>query len=332
MSASLVFLDTDIDVYGVINDSGLELAVVETRNSDVPGVDFSLSDSFAITLNETEFTADTKFTFSFSLNLDRYSVTGINLGSYDGTSVKFINDLSLTATYSITDWHDDGLNFFANVDVNVLGFDIGGQVTLDASITNISQLPNRIESWIEDEVVSDLKDAVNPLKNKDLEKLLDELKNIFNLWGSDIMNVLFAAGHDIVAIASAFKDYLGVGMDEVASGLLDLGNDVSHVADAIGSVFNATQQEVVSGLIAAGVAVEHAVSTVFGEAGDELKDGFGFVGSSITSLATDAVDAVESFVTDDVAKFADQTLSDVGNFLEGAGEAIAHVFSSCEIM
>jgi hypothetical protein len=80
-------------------------------------------------------------------------------------------------------------------------------------------------------------------------------------------------------------------INEVASGLLDLGHDLDIVTSTLGIVFDASAQEIVSGLTSAGVAAEHAVSTTFGDAGAELASRFGFVGSSITSLATDSCSA-----------------------------------------
>jgi hypothetical protein len=193
LSATLNFLGAGLDVYGVINDSGLVLTVTAAKNTTVPGVEFSLSDTYNITINQDRFTTETKFTFQFGLNLPNIEVWGVSLGSFDVSAVSFTDDLLLTATYNITEWQNDELDFFVGVDLDVLGFDIQEHLDLDASVSNIIQLPNAIESFIVDKVVDYLEAQLNPLE--DFEKGFQALAGAFNVFGEDAINVLSEAGH-----------------------------------------------------------------------------------------------------------------------------------------
>lgn len=201
MSATLDFLGAQLDAFGLINDSGLQLSITDSENLGVPGVDFSLSETFALTINASQFIAKTNFTYSFGLSLSRFSVAGVSLGSYDGSLVNFTDDLSLAVTYSGSDWENDGLDFSAGVNVeDVLGTSVGGRVDLDASYTNLSQLPGAIESYVEDQVYDWLKDQLNPFKDpgkdlENLEKLAELLRDGFNLFGHELMNMFSEAGH-----------------------------------------------------------------------------------------------------------------------------------------
>ena len=76
MSATLDFLGAQLDAFGLINDSGLQLSITDSENLGVPGVDFSLSETFALTINASQFIAKTNFTYSFGLGLSRFSVAG----------------------------------------------------------------------------------------------------------------------------------------------------------------------------------------------------------------------------------------------------------------
>jgi hypothetical protein len=159
LSLSLVFLGTKWDGYGLINERGLQLAVKESQNSSEPGATSTMSDSITVVIGESSLEIDTAFSCTASLDLPNISAFGVSLGSFSGTVVSFSDALGLTVTYSVTDWQNDGLDFFVKVDVDVLGLDINDQLNLDVSIQNVSQLPGAIESFIKDKVVSFLEES-----------------------------------------------------------------------------------------------------------------------------------------------------------------------------
>jgi hypothetical protein len=115
MSASLVFLGINVDVYGLINTQGLQLIVSEDERFSIPGLDFSVHEKFAITIDDTTLALDTNFIYNFGFDVPDINIGGISLGSVGHASVNLNNDLSLTVTYSITGWKNDGLLFFARV-------------------------------------------------------------------------------------------------------------------------------------------------------------------------------------------------------------------------
>lgn len=113
MSATLVFLDVELDVYGVINTKGLQFNVTEGRGLSVPGVDFSVDESFSIIINAQEIVAGTEFKLNLTLDLPDIEIGGISLGSFDGTAVSLDNALSLAVSYAQADWLDDDVEFTA---------------------------------------------------------------------------------------------------------------------------------------------------------------------------------------------------------------------------
>lgn len=74
-----------------------------------------------------------------------------------------------------------------------MDIDIHGQLDLDVSIKNVEQLPNAIESFIEDKVVQSLEDKLSPLHA--IEDATHALINDFNTVEHDVMAALSEAGH-----------------------------------------------------------------------------------------------------------------------------------------
>jgi hypothetical protein len=193
LSLSLVFLGTSWDGYGLINETGLQLAVKKSQTTSEPGATFTLLDSMSAVIGESSLEIDTTFSYTASISLPNISVFGVSLGSFNETVVSFSDHLDLTVKYSVTDWQNDGLDFFAKVDVVVLGLHIQDQLSLDVNIQNVSQLPGAIESFIEDKVVSYLEDLLNPVH--DLELAVQKLEDEFNTAEHDMIAALSEAGH-----------------------------------------------------------------------------------------------------------------------------------------
>lgn len=120
LSASLVFLDSELDVYGLIDpnhdDPRLLLNVIDAKHANIAGdVSFSFTKAFSMAINKDSFVLDTSFSLSFGLDISDVKIGSLDLGSYNGTVVKVEDDLSLTVTYSGTNWEQDGIEFKAGV-------------------------------------------------------------------------------------------------------------------------------------------------------------------------------------------------------------------------
>jgi hypothetical protein len=217
---------------------------------------------------------------------------------------------------------------------DVLGLPtIKGTLNLDASVTNISQLPGKIASFVTDQVVSFIKnqmaspfikgwDAAKQAANEAIKALTQE----YNALASDVLSILSAAGHEMAAIAAAMYETLSMSLDEVASSLIDFGRDINEVGSILSDAFAATPSEIASGLASAGITVEHAVEAGFGEVGAELSKDFGFVGNSIAGFAESGAEAVEHFagvVDGDLSNFAGVAISDLGNVADSVGDAVS---------
>lgn len=217
---------------------------------------------------------------------------------------------------------------------DVLGLPpITATLTLDASVTSISQLPSKIASFVTDQVVSFIEnqvaspfikgwDAAKQAANEAIEALTQE----YNALASDVLSILSAAGHEIAAIAAAMNEILSMSLDEVASSLIDFGRDINEVGSILSDAFAATPSEIASGLASAGITVEHAVEAGFGEVGAELSKDFGFVGNSIAGFAESGAEAVEQFagaVEGDLSNFGGVVISELGNVADSVGDALS---------
>jgi hypothetical protein len=216
-----------------------------------------------------------------------------------------------------------------------LDIPITGQLTLDASLTNIEQLPGKIEAFVSDQITTYLKnDLALPLilawddAKAAANAAIAPLVGTFNVVAADVLNILSAAGHDIAAIADGLKNTLNLSIDEVASALVDFGHDINDIGNILSDVFAAGPAEIASGLTSAGVTVEHAFEVGFGEIGGELSKDFTLVGNSVAGFAGNAVDVVDHFVVDEVENTVSAVVTDIGNALESIGDAIGSWFSS----
>jgi hypothetical protein len=88
LSSTLLFLGAELDVYGVVNTKGLQLTVTETKGLSVPDINFTVSDSFSITIGDAHLIAGTTYELNSSLDLPDIEIGGISLGSFDGTVVE----------------------------------------------------------------------------------------------------------------------------------------------------------------------------------------------------------------------------------------------------
>lgn len=114
-SGSLDLLSMNLDVYGLINSQGLDLAVSESKNRGVPGVDFTVSEKFDITISDTQLQVDTGIEYKFGIDVPDFDFLGVSLGSFNQMLVDSNNDLALTVTYAITGWQNDDMKFLINV-------------------------------------------------------------------------------------------------------------------------------------------------------------------------------------------------------------------------
>jgi hypothetical protein len=117
LSASLAFLDVELDIYGVINTRGLQLFASKGTNLSVPGVDFSVSESFDIVINSSQISAGTTYHYSLALHIPDIEILGVSIGSYGDiqTSLSEDCDLQVVVKYSEGDWHNDQMDFSALV-------------------------------------------------------------------------------------------------------------------------------------------------------------------------------------------------------------------------
>jgi hypothetical protein len=226
------------------------------------------------------------------------------------------------------------LQIVANI-LGINGFSIDEKLTLDASLTNIEQLPGKIEAFVIDQVTTYLKNSLAaPFilgwdeAKEAASKAIATLVGAFNAVASDVLNILSAAGHDIAAISDGLKNTLNLSIDEVASALVDFGHDINDIGNILSDVFAAGPSEIASGLTSAGVTVEHAFEVGFGEIGGELSKDFTLVGNSVAGFAGNAVDVVDHFVVDDVENTVSAVVTDIGNALESAADAVGNWFSS----
>lgn len=222
---------------------------------------------------------------------------------------------------------------------NILGFSINDQLTLDASLTNIEQLPGKIEAFVTDQITTYLKNSLAvPFilawddAKQAANKAIATLVGVFNAVASDVLNILTTAGHDIAAICDGLKNTLNLSVDEVASALVDFGQDINDIGNILSDVFAAGPSEIASGLTSAGVTVEHAFEVGFGEIGGELSKDFTLVGNSVAGFAGNAVDVVDHFVVDDIENTVSAVVTDIGNALESAADAVGNLFNSCTTM
>lgn len=160
LSATLIFLGAELDIYGVVSTSGLQLIVASSNGLDTSNISFHVRDTFSITINDVHFVAGSTFHFDLSLHIPSINVGGIELGAIDGTVVTLDDELSLTVNYAEADWHNDGIIFYVWVRADVLGLTLNDQLQLDVTITSLEQLPDAIEKFVEDKVIDYLKDKI----------------------------------------------------------------------------------------------------------------------------------------------------------------------------
>jgi hypothetical protein len=114
-SGSLDLLSMKLDVYGVINSQGLDLVVSKSKNRGVPGVDFTVSEKFDITISDTQLHVGASIEYKFGIDVPDFDFLGVSLGSFNNMLVDLNNGLALTVAYASTGWQNDGLNFVINV-------------------------------------------------------------------------------------------------------------------------------------------------------------------------------------------------------------------------
>lgn len=192
LSASVNILGQHLDVWGVISDQGLDLIIHEDDSTSLPSVGkFRLTESFHMTITKAAFEADAQFHFEFDLEIPDIVFLGIDLGSYSGALVTMDDSLDLKVDYAESQWENDGMDFTAGVDVNVVGVDVSGAVHFDVTIKDLEQIPSAIEHYVEDQVVEELEEKIlGPL-----EDAVNWMKDEFNVAEYDVINAMSEAGH-----------------------------------------------------------------------------------------------------------------------------------------
>lgn len=152
---------------------------------------FKLTEDFHLSISKQAFEADAKFSYEFDLTIPDTGFLGIDFGSFDGALVSLADRIDLKVNYNESDWENDGMEFTAGANAEILGLKVSGSVHLDVTVKDLEQIPGAIEHYIEGQVVDELKDKIlGPL-----EEGVDFLKNEWNVAETDIINAMVEAGH-----------------------------------------------------------------------------------------------------------------------------------------
>ena len=115
LTAKLVFLGSDLEVFGLLDTSGLTLFISQGVNVNLPGMKFSASRTLSMTVNKKMFSVSAGLVFDLDIDIPPIHIGGNSFGG----STEHITDLDVGLTlqinYDTSGWLNDGLLFELDV-------------------------------------------------------------------------------------------------------------------------------------------------------------------------------------------------------------------------
>lgn len=195
LSASLVFLGIEMDVWGEIGDTGLELHVDRSAGTpELPIVPhLKLEEDFDFIINANQFSAKTTLTIELDLEIPQIDIFGHDLGGCKLDVVDMTDTLSLNVTYGESMGKQQGFEFTMGINLTAFGVHLSETMTLDADLQDIRDLPDVVKAYVEHRIVEELQKTFDI--TSDLKKGIAFLDQGLNLAGHEIAGLLSEAGH-----------------------------------------------------------------------------------------------------------------------------------------
>ena len=106
-----MFLGSDLEVFGLLDTTGLMLFISQGVNVNLPGMKFSASRTLNMTINNKMLSISAGLVFDLDIDIPPIHIAGASLGG----STEHITDLDVGLTlqinYDPSGWLNDGLVF-----------------------------------------------------------------------------------------------------------------------------------------------------------------------------------------------------------------------------
>ena len=133
LTAKLALLGSELEVFGLLDMTGLMLFISQGVNVNLPGMKFSASRTLSMVINSKMLSISAGLVFDLDIHIPPMHVAGASIGG----STEHITDLDVGLTlqinYGPSGWSNDGLVFELAVSCSL--YDVGWKAKCSSSIS-----------------------------------------------------------------------------------------------------------------------------------------------------------------------------------------------------
>jgi hypothetical protein len=231
LTAKFHFLAFELDVFGLLDQSGLLLMTCMDVGASVPGLSVSFKRQMEISISSTQFYAMASLDFDLEFDVPTITIAGVKLGSFPHESIQLDISVALTIKYDKDNWLNDGMIYEASFHLDILGLTLDiPHMEIEVTVKELKDIPSVVEHYIRDKIIDFFEDKiVNGAKEvlQDVEKVGKEAVDAVEKVGKEAVQDIEKVGSEVV---DTMTDGFNVAEQDVAHAFTELGQGIEQTA------------------------------------------------------------------------------------------------------